>query len=407
MKVGLISSFPPSKDGLAIYTYKLCKAMTDVDKDVEILVAANIDESSVDMVRMKVVKAIDSNSFLYPFKLLQAFIRQKPDVIHCQHEFWLYGRGVYSLAAIMLLLLLKVLRRPIVMTLHGMASPASFDLNFLDEHSMGRRFVALKRVYFIFLVKSMIAQSSIVIVHLKVMKNLLVRGYGCKKDKVVVISHGADYQTEPLVDKLDAREKLDLPKKGMLLLCFGEIRRGKGLEYAIEAMDGVKGRFPDATLLITGGYFPESSPKSIGFLDEIRGEVTRLNLSGNVLIRAGFIPEQEVPLLFGASDIVLLPYTDTEIIRASGPLYRAISYGVPVISSDSAMFRDVVKNAESALLARPGDVKELAENIVLLLSNPDLGAKIGSELRRISETCAWERVAANTLDLYYHFTAKP
>lgn len=392
MRVGLISSFPPSKDGLAVYTYKLCKAMISVDKDVEILVVANTDKSSVSIDRIKVVKALSNNLFLYPFKVLQIFTRQRPDIIHCQHEFWLYGRGIFSITFILLLLFLRTLRKPIIITIHGIVARNSLT-------SISKHFTLLKMFYLIFLMKTIETLSSKVIVHLKLIKHVLVHDYGYKRDKVELIPHGSD-ALNLSVNKFEAREKLGLPKNCTLLLCFGEIRRGKGLHLAIEAMVGVIKKLPSSLLLIAGGYFPESSPESKGYLNELKEKITSLNLEKNVFIRARFVPEEYVDLLFIASDAVLLPYVDTDVIRAPGPFYRAMSYFKPTIASISEMFKDVTRDGELGFLVDPTDARKFGEAIVSIVSRSDLKSRISGKLKEALAIHKWENIAIKTLKLF-------
>jgi glycosyltransferase involved in cell wall biosynthesis len=394
----MISSFPPSKDGLAVYTYKLCKAIAKTNKNVRILVVSNVEPHDQNLIeRVKVIKALE-NPLIYPLKVFKSIAQWRPDIIHCQHEFWLYGKGVLTVMFILMLLLLKMLRRPLVLTIHGMVKKSSLTPNFVKKHS-GKYLVTLKRGYFLLLVKSIGKLSDRVIVHLDVIKRTLMEDYAYNENKVVVIPHGAD-QPIVKVDKYTARKELGLPKSNIILLCFGEIRRGKGLEYVINAMTEVVKKLPNIMLLIAGGYFPCSSPESKGYLNELKKEIEDLNLSSKVFIRAEFIPEQDVHLLFMASDIVLLPYVDTDIMRASGPFYRAMSYGRAVIASDSEMFRDITKNGELGFLVKTENVKKLAEEIILLASSDDLRSKIGEKMMKTLVSYGWKEVAARTLNLY-------
>jgi glycosyltransferase involved in cell wall biosynthesis len=392
----MISSFLPSEDGLAVYTYKLCKAMAEIRKNVRILVVSNVDSCKDLIERVKVVKAL-GNPLAYPFKVFRSIAQWSPDVIHCQHEFWLYGRGVLTVMFISMLLLLKALRRPIVLTIHGIVRRQSLTSDYIKKHSSSKHLISLQRTYFLLLIKAMGKLSDRVIVHLDVIKQILIEDYNYSEDKVAVIPHGADPPTVR-VDKYAARKKLGLPERSTILLCFGEIRRGKGLESIIEAIAKLRKTMPNVLLLVVGPYLPQNSPESVGYLKELVLMVRNLKIDREIIIKPGFVPEEEVYEVVSASDIMLLPYTDVETIRAPGPIYRAVSCNVPVITSKALMFENVMNSLKlMKLMVDVTDVKELLHAIKIALSN-------GRDLRRAIPT--WEETAEMTLNLYGALTKR-
>jgi glycosyltransferase involved in cell wall biosynthesis len=391
IRLAMISSFPPSKDGLAVYTYKLCKAVTDVNKKVQILVVSNVDlcdKNSIE--RINVVKAL-GNPFTYPFKVFLVLTRWKPNVIHCQHEFWLYGRGVFSVMFIVMLVLLKTLRRPIVTTIHGIVARAVITPDYLLRHSSNKHLASVKRNYFTFLIKVIGKLSHKVIVHLDIIKLILLNDYGYSESKVMVIRHGVD-PPEVKMDRKVARRKLGLPVDSIILLCFGEIRRGKGIEHAIEAVAKLKEMLPNVLFMIAGIYSPESSPESRGYLEELMSKIKNLKLERHVIIRAGFIPEEDVYTMISASDVMLLPYTDIETIRAPGPLYRAASCNLPVVASKSEMFEDITNTNGLNFAASKVNAETLSRAVEVAFSN-----KRGWITNKI---LTWQEVAKKVLNLY-------
>jgi glycosyltransferase involved in cell wall biosynthesis len=152
------------------------------------------------------------------------------DVVSLQHEFGLYpgdwGRDVLELVT--------QCRKPIITTLHTLISSppkAARDV-----------------------IRALVERSKGIVVMTNAAAALLSKGYGPFTTPVRVIPHGV-----PIVHRqYDAACKARLVLTGRrVLLTFGLISRGKGLEAMIEAMPAVLRRCPEAMYLIVGATHPK------------------------------------------------------------------------------------------------------------------------------------------------------
>jgi glycosyltransferase involved in cell wall biosynthesis len=76
-------------------------------------------------------------------------------------------------------------------------------------------------------------------------------------------------------------------------------------------------------------------------------------------------------------------------------LIEAMSAGVPVVATDVAGIRDVVKNGETGLLVPPGDPPALASAIRRVVEDPSLRESLVEEgSRYVRERFSWESVLA-------------
>jgi len=394
IRVCIISSYPPAKDGVAHYCVKLSQAMVSVSSKLLILVLSNENNVWQDH-RLKVEKVWSENSIFYPFRVFRVMAEWKPEVIHVQHEYSLYGRGIYSITFPLLLLILQFLKRPVVVTMHHAIPREELSSVFFHKHNYGRYFTTIKGFYVTMYTKLIGLLSSKIIVHLKVAKNMLMEDYAFKKNKVLVLPHGLyTYSGKISVNKTQAKEYLDVQNQKVVLF-FGEIRRGKGLEYAIKAMPKISAKNPQSVFVIAGRVSPENR----SYLEELKDLSESLGLEGKVIHRAQFIADGHVPYYFAAADIVLLPYTKDEIVAASGPLSTALAYSKPIVATRIKSFTDL-KDRENALLVPPADSDNLANAVNTLLNDNELRRMLSEGTKSIVNGKTWEDIALKTLTLY-------
>jgi len=230
------------------------------------------------------------------------------------------------------------------------------------------------------------------IAHTNSIKTELVRTFHLPESRIAVIPHG-NYVTftDSTIPHQKAREALALADSRPVILFFGQIRKGKGLDYLIKSHRHVLEAFPQATLIIAGRPWRESFVPYESLIRE-------LGIDHAIQCRIEYIPDREIPFYFQSADIVALPYTR---VYSSGVLQLAMSYGKPIVATDVEGLAEVVDNGQSALLVPPENEEELAKAIIHLLSNPEVAAKMGRCARRMSEErFGWEGIAEATEQVY-------
>lgn len=122
----------------------------------------------------------------------------------------------------------------------------------------------------------------------------------------------------PPIDRAEARGRLGVGAAKMLLF-FGYVRPYKGLRVLIDAMPRVLER-ADAELLVAGEFYEDIEPH--------RARVRALGLTERVRLVDRYVPNPEVGVLFGAADLVVVPYVEA---TQSGVAQLAVAYGVPAL----------------------------------------------------------------------------
>jgi len=205
---------------------------------------------------------------------------------------------------------------------------------------------------------------------------------GLDPGRVRVIPHGAfDYLTrlpeeKPLPAELEGAG-------GPVVLFFGLLRPYKGIENLLAAFRRLSG----AELWIVGNPRMDVAP-----LRALAAET-----GGRVRFVTRFVEDAEIPAIFRAADLVVLPYLDAE---HSGVLYTGLAFGKPMVMSAVGGFPEVAATGAGRLV-EPGDVAALAAALAELTG--DAGAR--DELSAAAQRAAagpfsWEEAARLTLDLY-------
>jgi len=149
-----------------------------------------------------------------------------------------------------------------------------------------------------------------------------------------------DHYGDPM-DKATARAELELDKDTVYLLFFGLIRSYKGLDHLIKAMALVE---TDRKFkLIVAGEFYQNEKKYLKLIDE-------KGLGDKVIIVNSYIPNEDVPRYFCASDLVVLPYKRA---TQSGVVPVAIHFEVPIIVTRVGGLNEIIESAGIGMTSDP------------------------------------------------------
>jgi glycosyltransferase involved in cell wall biosynthesis len=173
-----------------------------------------------------------------------------------------------------------------------------------------------------------------------------------------------------------------------VILFFGSIRESKGLPDLIRAIARSRSR-EKARLVIAGQPTKHANMDTIGCMLE------DLGLSDRVVVRAAYIPMEDVASYFEIARCVVLPYRSA---TQSGVAHLAYRYGRPVIATAVGGLAEDVLHEQTGLLVRPGAIGELAAAIDRLVDDVELAEHMGDRARELSRTrFSWEE-AARILD---------
>jgi spore coat protein SA len=182
-------------------------------------------------------------------------------------------------------------------------------------------------------------------------------------------------------------------------LFAGKLRQSKGVHILMAAMERVWQTMPLAVLVLVGGteFGRGRTMRETQFLQELRGQIARAR--GRVVL-TGFVPPVEMPRTYLLGDIFVGP---SQFEEPMGMVFlEASASGLPIISTQQGGIPEVVRDGVTGLLLqRKDDSRELAEKIIHLLDNPDLGKRLGRQGRQwVQENFTWEK-SARALEQVY------
>jgi glycosyltransferase involved in cell wall biosynthesis len=168
--------------------------------------------------------------------------------------------------------------------------------------------------------------------------------------------------------------KLDLTRK--TLLFFGLIRDYKGLDLLIDALSLLDDSYQ---LLIAG--------ESYGSFEKYQKQIDHSPARERIRVLNRYIGDKEVPVLFSAADVLVLPYKSA---TQSGVIPVAYHFETPIVATDAGGLKETVEAAQTGIVCLP-EAGHLAAGIEQIFAQGKAGfiTHIREEKKRLS----WETFA--------------
>jgi glycosyltransferase involved in cell wall biosynthesis len=233
-------------------------------------------------------------------------------------------------------------------------------------------------------------------VHTEKMKRELIEEFHVKADRVTVIPFGIN-NAVPATDLShgEARQRLGMQSDERVLLSLGRIVPYKGLEYLVSAFRQLRAG-DDRYRLIIAGRIENFEGYWKAVLEQMQEDLG----SGAILLRDGFVPDDEIEVYCKAADAMVLPYRH---IYQSGVLFMAHSFGLPVLASDVGSFREEIIEGRTGFIFRAQDPEDLVRAVKEYFAS-DLYGHLGERRPQIqseiTDRHSWNRIGQMTRSVY-------
>jgi D-inositol-3-phosphate glycosyltransferase len=237
-----------------------------------------------------------------------------------------------------------------------------------------------------------------IFVHTAKMKSELCQEFGVGETVVTVIPYPLNCavpNTE--LTPCEAKRRLGLRSEERAILFFGKIRPYKGVELLLDAFRLIAPDEQANYRLILAG---EPKKGSEDYLRRIQESVNRDFFGNQVLLKAQFIPDEDMELYFKAADVLVLPYKE---IFQSGILFVAYRFGLPTIATDVGSFREDIIEGRTGFICRAADPGDLAQAVETYFASDlyrNLNVRRYELIDYANATHSWSAVAKVTRSAY-------
>jgi polysaccharide biosynthesis protein PslF len=357
----LLSTYPPTQCGLATFAAALVAHLPRLGDQVAVVRVLDEPEprpaSEVvhHLVAGSVASAAEAADVLNSF-----------DVAIVQHEYGIYGgadgQDVVSL--------LEALCVPTIVVLHTvLAQPTPRQRAILD---------------------AVIAAAGAVVTMTKTARSRLLDSYGTPPRKVLVIPHGA----------ADNRVAASFPGFGArpMVLTWGLLGPGKGIEHAIDAMAMLRDRGLYADYQVAGQTHPRVLDRDgEAYRQALMARARDRDVVDRVHFDARFLPAAALGKLISAADVVLLPHDSLEQVT-SGVLIEAVAAAKPVVSTCFPHAVELLGGGAGLLVGRQ-DPAGIARALQRVLTEPGLPERMTRCSADLSPSLLWPAVARSYREL--------
>ena len=367
--LALLGSFVPRKCGIATFTKDLRDALaSEVGSDNAGVVAMDDIADSYPYgpdVRFQ-IRAQELRDYRAAADVLNI---NQIDLTIVQHEYGIYGGqdGAYVLD------LMRRLRMPIISTLHTvLTEPTRSQRRVMMELArLSDRLVVMSRLAF----------------------EILAENYDVPLEKISLIPHGI--HDVPFVDPSFYKDQFGFEGR-KVLLTFGLLSPGKGIEYAIQAMPKIVEKHPDAMYVVLGATHPHILQNE-GDAYRIRLErmVDKLGVRNNVTFHNRFVGLDELVRYIGAADIYITPYLNEAQIT-SGTLAYSVGAGKAVVSTPYWHAKELLDEGRGKLVEFR-NAGAIADSVIELLDDDVEHAAVRKRAYLHCRPMVWKEVARTYL----------
>ena len=377
-KIALIGNHLPRQCGIATFTTDLLAGLAEENPSSECwaVVMNDIPEGYryPTQVRFEVNQRV-----LAEYRLAADFLNMnRVEVVCLQHEFGIFGgeNGAHVMD------LLGNLRMPVVTTLHTV----------LQSPSAGQLAVA-KRV----------AQlSDRLVVMSQRAREILHEVYGVPEAKIVLIHHGIP--NVPFVDPNYYKDQYGVEGR-KVILTFGLLSPGKGIETMIEALPAVVAHHPEVVYIVLGATHPHvKKEQGESYRLSLQRKARELGIGDHLIFHNRFVDLKELCEFLGAVDIYATPYLNQEQI-VSGTLAYALGSGKATIATPYWYAEEMLAEDRGRLVPFNNSAA-LAEQVNDLLDHEVERHAMRKRAYTFCREMIWKEVARRYLELFNEVKAE-
>jgi glycosyltransferase involved in cell wall biosynthesis len=369
-RIALIGNYTPRKCGIATFTADIFDKLGEFHPEIAVDVYA-LDDPEQPMAYGGIAGTIVRNDPQSYADAARRINDSGVDAVWLQHEYGIFGGADGETV----LDFVDRLAAPLILTPHTV----------LGEPSVRQRDI----------LERLVSRSSRIMVMSRHSRDLLVERYRAPAEILEVIPHGAP--DRPFGRQEQFKARLDLTGR-TVLMTFGLLGPGKGLECVIEALPTIVSRHPEAIYRIVGATHPNLvASEGEAYRERLVALAEELGVADHVLWDNRFLETDELLDQLEACDIYITPYPNMQQ-STSGTLSYAVALGKAVIATPYLHARELLADGAGELVA-PRSAEAIADAVNNLLEDPQRLLSLQRRAYARGRGTIWPRFAAGAAAL--------
>jgi polysaccharide biosynthesis protein PslF len=205
--------------------------------------------------------------------------------------------------------------------------------------------------------------ASVVVVQSNAALDCIVATTSIDPDVMHVIAHGAVLNLTGPADRLSQQP---------VVLTWGLLWPGKGIEHGIDAMAGLQDLVPRPVYAVVGETHPKIREREgEAYRKSLIAQAARLGIANQVIFDGSYRDTASLLRVIRGADVLLLPYDSTEQVT-SGVLVEAIASGKPVVATAFPHAVELLSDGPG-LVVDHGDARAMAAALRRILTSSPCG----------------------------------
>jgi len=357
LSIGHVSTYPPTKCGIANFTRSLIAAIAKSEPRARQGVVSCVDEPGAlehppEVVCELVAGSPESRSVV-------ASALSEFDVVILQHEFGIFGGDDGDDVVD----LVTQLEPPLVVVPHTVPSKPTPEQREILDH---------------------ICEDANAVVALSgVAEARLVEDYGVAPECIRLVPHGATLNLGPATVEHEPR--------GRRVLTWGLLGPGKGIEWGIEAMANLLDLQPPPHYVVLGQTHPKvRKARGEEYREALVERARALGVRELVTIEDRYSDTNALLDEIRVADVVLLPYDSRDQI-VSGVLTDALASGKPVVATRFPQALELLGKG-SGITVPHEDPEAIAAALRRVFTEPGLAERLAAVAREQAQSLSWAAI---------------
>jgi glycosyltransferase involved in cell wall biosynthesis len=339
-RIALVGTFTPRKCGIATFGNDVFEKLAQYHPNIRVDVYA-LDDPRNPLEYRGIAGTIAYDDPDAYARAARRINESGADAVWLQHEYGIFGGPEGEMVCDFV----DRLAAPLILTPHTvLGEPSEIQRRILDH---------------------LVRRASRIMVMSRFSRDLLADTYHAPHEILQIIPHGAP--DRPFGRTEAFKERMGLGGKNVLMT-FGLLGPGKGLERVIEALPAIVARHPDTVYRIVGATHPTLVARDgEAYREKLQDCAARLGVADHIAWENRFVETDELLDQLEACDIYVTPYFNLQQ-STSGTLSYAVALGKAVISTPYLHARELLAG-DAGMLIDPDCATAISDAVIALLDD--------------------------------------